>query len=193
MTNSSLGRPLVLGLMALALAGMFVWSFVYRAQNPSLVVPFQQQASMGKGAQGMPGGEAMNDIMAAMNALKQNPDDLHAMMDAIEAFMAGDMWDKAALLLEKASAKAPDDLDVLNYSGVTLFRMEKPSEAAKKFERMLELDATNYRAQYNMAVVQKHGLNDPAKGTAFFKQVLDNPKTDPKTREQAREELATGQ
>ena len=45
MTNTSSGRTLVLGLVALGLVGMFVWSFVYRAKNPSLTVPLQQPAS----------------------------------------------------------------------------------------------------------------------------------------------------
>ena len=197
MTNSSFGRTLVIGLVTLGLAGMFAWSMAYRAQNPSLTVPLQRQASMEQGAQGMPaamqGGEAMNTIMAAMNALKQNPDDLHAMVDAIEALMAGELWDKAASLLEKASAKAPDDPIVLNYSGVVLVRMEKPAEAVQKFERMLELDANNYRAQYNLAVALKHGLSDPAKAAVYYQKVLDNPNTDPEIRQQAKEELAPGQ
>ncbi len=196
MTNFSFGRTLVLGLVTLGLLGMFAWSLAYRAQNPSLTVPLQRQA-MEQGAQGMPasmqGGEAMNTIMAAMNALKQNPDDLHAMVDAIEALMAGELWDKAASLLEKASAKAPDDPILLNYSGVVLFRMEQPAEAAKKFERMLELDSGNYRAQYNLAVALKHGLNDPAKAAVYYQKVLDNPKTDPDIRQQAKEELSPGQ
>jgi len=182
--------------MALGLAGMFVWSFVYRAQHPSLVVPLEQPPSMGQAGQGvpqgMPGGAAMEGIIAAMSALKQNPDDLHAMKDAIEAFMTGEMWDKAAQLLEKAEAKAPDDLDILNYSGVTLFRLGKSVEAVGKFERMLAKDPASYQAQFNIAVVFKHGLNDPAKAQAYFQQVVDNPKTDPQTRGQAREELAAG-
>lgn len=199
MADSSLGRSLVLGLMALGLAGIFVWSFVYRAEHPSLVVPLEAPGSMGQpgqggqsAPQGMPGGAAMEDIMAAMTALKQNPDDPHAIMAAVEAFMAGEMWDKAALLLEKAEAKAPGDLEVLNASGVTLFRLGKPAEAVIKFERMLEIDPADYRAQFNLGVVFKHGLNDPAKAKAYFQKAVDNPRADPKTREEAAEELSAG-
>lgn len=197
MTDSSLGRRLVLGLMALGLGGIFVWSFVYRAEHPSLVVPLEAPSSMGQPGQGgqgasQMGGPAMEDIMAAMTALKQNPDDPHAMTAAAEAFMAGEMWDKAALLLEKAEAKSPGDLEVLNASGVTLFRLGKSTEAVAKFERVLEIDPADFRAQFNLGVVFKHGLNDPAKARAYFQKAADNPHADPKTREQAVEELGDG-
>uniref|UniRef100_A0A7C4AI74 Uncharacterized protein n=1 Tax=Fundidesulfovibrio putealis TaxID=270496 RepID=A0A7C4AI74_9BACT len=177
-------------MMIVALLGMFAWSFAYRASNPSLVSSMEQREG---GTPGAPGGEAMNAVMAAMTQLQKNPDDLHSQLDAAEAFASADMWDKALQMLDKASAKAPDDLDVLNLHGVALFRTEKPKEAAAKFSRMLELDPTNFRAQFNLAAVYKYGLNDQAKGKALFEAVTANPKADPQTKDQARQEISGGQ
>lgn len=178
----------VLALMALALLGMFAWSFAYRIQNPSLTAALERAAPREEG--GMPGAGSMNAVMAAMNRLKANPDDLDALLEAAEAFMSAEMWDKAMLLLERARGKAPDDPEVLNHLGVALFRMERPAESAKAFERLLELDPGSWQARFNLGAVYKHGLNDPARAKPLFEAVLDNPRTDLSTRDQAKKELA---
>lgn len=191
MTNPLASRAVLVVLFAGILA-MFAWSFAYRVANPSLVVTMEQRGAPGGGEPSMQGGAAMNAVMGAMAKLQRNPDDHEAVLEAAEAFATAEMWDRALQLLERAAAKTPDDPDLLNLHGVALFRMERPAEAAAKFQRMLELDATNYRAQYNLAAVYKHGLNDAAKAKALFEAVLANPKADPQTKHQAEDELRPG-
>lgn len=181
----------VVAVMFLAIAAMFVWSFAYRAQNPSLVSSVESRGSA-PGGEGMPGGSAMNQVMEAMSRLQANPDDLGAMEEAAEAFATAEMWDKALAILEKASAKDPNEPHLLNLYGVTLFRLERPAEAAKKFERLLEVEPGNFHAQFNLGAVYKHGLEDAGKARAYFEAVVANPKADPQTKEQARKELSPG-
>lgn len=193
MTNTIIpqANKAVLCVMFLAVAAMFVWSFTYRTANPSLVASVESRGGA-PGGEGVPGGSAMNQVMEAMSRLQANPEDLGAMEEAAEAFAAAEMWDKALAILEKASAKDPDEPHILNLHGVTLFRLERPSEAARKFERMLELDPGNFHAQFNLGAVYKHGLQDEAKARPYFEAVAANPKADPQTKEQARKELSPG-
>jgi Tfp pilus assembly protein PilF len=184
----------VLVMMFAAVVAMFAWSFLYRAENPSLIAAVETRGQAPAGMPGsMPGGGAMNAVMAAMAKLQANPEDVGAMEEAAEAFAEAEMWDKTLSILEKASVKAPDEVHILNLYGVTLFRLERPAEAAKKFERLLELDAGNVHAQFNLGAVYKHGLQDAAKAKKYFEAVLANPKTDPQTKEQARQEMESPQ
>ncbi len=179
-------KPLLLMMFA-GIAAMFIWTFVYRAANPSLVAHAEPRGQAQEG-QGM-GDGAMGGVMAAMQRLKANPDDLGAMEEAAEAFAQAQMWDKALSVLEKAYAKDPKEMHILNLYGVTLFRLERPSESAKKFEEMLAVDPANYHAQYNLGAVIKHGLQDPEGARKHFEAVIANPSADPQTKQQAREEL----
>ena len=190
----------VLVLMLVALAAMFVWSFVYRAANPSLVASLNTQSSQtsgqgeqgGQGAMGSMGGPAMKAVVEAMAKIKENPEDVDALRHGAEAFASAEMWERAGQLVDRALVKAPDDPELLNLSGVVLFRLERPAEAAKKFERLLELDKGNVHAQFNLGAVYKYGLQDTAKAKALFEAVIANPKADPETKAQARDELAPG-
>ena len=190
-TTSPLASKAVLAVMFAALLGMFAWSFAYRAANPSLIATVQQSSGQSP-EMGMQGGNAMGTVMEAMAKLQKNPEDLEAVVEAAEAFAAAEIWDKSMQLLERAAAKAPDDPNILNLQGVALFRLERPKDAAAKFQRMLELDPNNYRAQYNLGAVYKHALGDQAKAKAYFESVLANPATDPQTRHQAEDELRPG-
>jgi len=180
----------VLVMMFASVVAMFAWSFIYRAENPSLIAAVETR---GQAPAGMPGGGAMSAVMGAMAKLQANPEDIGAMEEAAEAFAEAEMWDKTLSILEKASAKAPDEVHILNLYGVTLFRLERPAEAVKKFERLLELDATNFHAQFNLGAVYKHGLQDVAKAKKYFEAVLVNPKADAQTKEQARQEMESPQ
>jgi len=192
----SSGAPLrvnktVLALMFTGLAAMFVWSFVYRAANPSTTASLDAGAGRRGGAMdamGM-GGPAMQNVMDAMNKLKANPDDLAALRQAAEAFASVEMWERAGQLADKALVKAPDDPGLLNIRGVVLFKTDQGAEAAKIFERVLVLRPDDYMVQFNLGVVYKEALKDAAKAKGYFEAVLNNPKTDPETREQVRQEL----
>ncbi|MFZ5427445.1 MAG: tetratricopeptide repeat protein [Thermodesulfobacteriota bacterium] len=189
MTSNATIRPskAVLLMVFAGIAAMFVWSFVYRAANPSLIATVETRGEA-PGGQGT-GDGAMGGVMAAMQKLKANPDDLGAMEEAAEAFAQAQMWDKALSILEKAYAKDPKEMHILNLYGVTLFRLERPSESAKKFEEMLAIDPNNYQALFNLGAVVKHGLQDPQTARKHFEAVIANPMADPQTKEQARQEL----
>jgi len=187
------GKKAVLVLMLAGIAAMFVWSFVYRAANPSttarLDAPAARDASNPMDSLTMGGGPAMQNIMTAMNKLKENPDDVGALRQAAEAFAAVEMWERAGQLADKALAKAPDDPALLNIRGVVLFKTDHAPEAVEALERVLALTPDDPLVQFNLGVVYKEALKDEAKAQSYFEAVLKNPRTDPETREQVRQEL----
>jgi len=182
----------VILLMFAGLAAMFVWTFVYRANNPSMVAAMEQQGGKFGMGQGEENAGAMGAVMQAMQRLKANPEDPAALKQAAEAFAMAEMWDKALPMLEKAQAAEPKDLDLLNLLGVAYFRMERPQDSAKQFAAMLQIVPDDFHAQYNLGAVYKHGLNDMGKAKTYFEAVIANPTADPQTKEQARQELAEG-
>lgn len=182
----------VLAMMFVGLAAMFVWSFAYRAANPSLVASLDTRGqAAAPGPMDSMGGPVMKAVIDAMAKLKQNPDDLDALRQGAEAFASAEMWEKAGQLVERALVKAPDDPELNNIHGVVLFKLDRADEAAKVFERLLQLDPGNFQAQFNLGVVYKMALKDPAKAKAYFEAVIANPKADPETKDQARQEMAS--
>jgi tetratricopeptide (TPR) repeat protein len=188
--------------LAVTLAGllaMFAWSFLYRAQNPSLTAALDTRGAQAPGGEsgsmggmGAMGGPAMKAVVEAMAKLKENPDDPEALHMAAEAFAEAEMWDKADQMAEKGLSKNPADKELLNLRGVILFRLERPAEALKAFEELLKLDPANVHAKFNLGAVYKFGLQDPDKARPYFEAVVADPKAESEIKEQARQELAGG-
>ncbi len=182
---------MVLAFMAFLLLVVFAGSFVYRMERPSLEV--HQKKSQA----GMPGAmqEAMNgpmkEVMALMQKLQENPDDPGLQLAMAEKFMAMGSFDRAKVFLDKVAKARPDDPDVQNALGVTLYNLKDPDGAKAAFETILAHDAGDYRARFNLALLYKYALNDPAKAAEGFKTVVASEKTDPETRATAQKELET--
>lgn len=183
---------LVVGFVALGLVTMFLWSFAYRIQHPSLTqvsrhrqAPPQDQAEMpGQGEE-----SPMAMITALMQRLKDNPDDVDTLSILGEQFMRMEQWDRAAQLLNRALTVEPTNVGVLNLLGILDFNQEKYKESAEKFEMIAELDPANMMARYNLGVLYGHFLDDKAKAAGHMRAVAESPDVDEETRAQAREEL----
>lgn len=180
---------LVLAFMAFALLVLFVGSFLYRMQRPSLEVRQERRAG------GMPQGmeQAMNgpmkEVLALMQKLKEHPDDPDLQLAMAEQFMAMGSFERAKTFLDKVVKVRPENPDVQNALGVTLYNLKDIDGAKAAFEGMLTRDPNDYRARFNLGLLYKYALNAPDKAAEALRAVADNPKTDPKTRETVLKEL----
>ena len=195
------GKVLVLLLVALGLVAVFIGSFLYRMDNPSLVVkaepvkPHGSEKGMpgetppGQMPQGM-GGGAMGEIAALMAKLKQTPEDLDLLLEVAEKFIMVEAYDKASGFLDKAEKLSPDNPEILNAQGIVSFGQDKFDEAKAKFERAISLAPLDFRAQFNLGLLYKSGFKDMEKANKYFQMVLDSKLADPDSKDQAKAQMA---
>ncbi|MHC1789141.1 tetratricopeptide repeat protein [Solidesulfovibrio sp.] len=182
---------MVLAFIAFSLVIIFVASFIYRLERPTLEVHQQ------KGQGGMPQGmdAAMNgpmrEVMELMQKLQENPDDPGLQMAMAERFMAMGSFDRAKAFLDKLVKVRPDDPDVLNAMGVVSYNLNDLDGAKAAFEAILAKNAEDYRARFNLGLLYKYALGQPEKAKEALSAVIASPKTDPETRKTAQEELET--
>lgn len=196
--EASGGTKFVVGAVLVGLLAMFLWTFAYRVDNPSLTqTPRQKvQHSTEDGHDhteeelaAMNGEGGMKMITALMQKLQENPNDVPTLITLGEQFMRMQQWERASQLLDRAMAAAPGNHQVLNMKGIVDFNMQKYREAADKFEMILELDPDTVLAHYNLGILYGHFLEDKDKARANFEKVLASDKIDAETRKQAEEEL----
>ena len=182
---------MVLAFMAFVLAAIFIGSFVYRLERPSLEVHQKKsQAGMPDAMQQAMNGP-MKEVMALMQKLQENPDDPGLQLAMAERFMAMGSFDRAKVFLDKVSKVRPDDADVQNALGVTLYNLKDLDGAKAAFEGILGRDPDDYRAVFNLALLNKYARNAPDKAAEGFKAVIASPKVDPETKATAQKELET--
>ena len=183
---------MVLAFMAFVLAVLFIASFVYRMERPSLEVA-QKSRQAGGMPQGMDGAMngPMREVMELMQKLQENPDDPGLQMAMAERFMAMGSFDRAKSFLDKVAKVRPEDPDVLNAMGVVRYNLGDSEGAKEAFESILSRDAEDYRARFNLGLLYKHAFKQEEQGNAALQAVIDSPKTDPETRETAKKELAS--
>lgn len=179
---------MVLAFVAFALAVIFIGSFVYRLERPSLEV--RKQPSKGGMPEGM--GQAMNgpmkEVLELMQKLQENPDDPGLQMAMAERFMAMGAFDRAKVFLDKVAKVRPQDPDVQNALGVTLYNLKDMDGAKAAFEGLLARDPEDYRARFNLGLLYKYALGQPDKAAQAFDAVVASPRTDPQTRQTAQKE-----
>ena len=177
------GLRSVLVLVGIGFLAMFASSFIYRFENPSLIM----RTGHGGGA-AMPA--EMEGLMQLMRQLQENPDDLNLQLRAAEQFMMMGAYERAEAFLKKAEAVAPNDPAVLNDYGIVLYNLDRPEAAKARFEKILAADPDNHRAHYNLGLLYKYAFKDMENARTHFQAVLESDEADADSRKNAREEMA---
>lgn len=185
--TAMIGRS-VAALMGLALVGMFVSSFLYRAENPSRVVRTDVHA-MPQGMGGMADSGPMKEIMELMQRQKDDPDNPAVQLELAERFMMMGAYDRALVFLEKVESLDPDNPQMLNDKGIALYNTGKADEARAAFEAILAKNAADFRARFNLGLLYKYALGDMDKAAEQMRAVMDSPEADERTKTQAKSEL----
>lgn len=188
-TGPNASGRMVLAFMAFVLLVLFGGSFLYRMERPSLEVRQKEsQAAMPDAMQQAMNGP-MKEVLALMQRLKEHPDDPALQLTMAEKFMDMGSFERAKTFLDKVRQVRPDDPEVLNALGVTLYNLKDMAGAKDAFEAVLAHDAEDYRARFNLALLHKYALHEPGKAAEEFKAVLASPKADPETKATSQKEL----
>jgi lipoprotein NlpI len=184
--KSASGRRTLVLVLAAVLAVLFVTSFWYRMEHPSLRVEMrtERQAPPGMG-QGMD----MNRVQELMARMGEKPEDVPTLLELADLFMGMEAWDRAALFLERAGKIAPEDPRVLRGLGMVHFEKKEFDKAAAAFAKILEREPQDPTTHYNLGIVLKHYLNRKAEADAHFKAVMGNAAADQELRQEAAREL----
>ena len=204
-TSGSTGTPkgaagsrgrLVIGLVGVALACIFLASFIYRSNNQGLKVQ-RQTSGMNQAQQGQNGMSGamqeavMGEIGKMMEQLKENPNDQKLLLDLADRFAVLKSWDRVEMFLRRAMVQEPGNADILYRLGTVSFNLDKHTEAAEYFEQVTALEPEHALAHMNLGILYKHYLDDPAKGASYFQTVLTLPEAPEEMREAAQEELGS--
>ena len=185
------GKVLAL-LVAASLVVMFLSSLFYRMENPSRIVAPREQPRQAMGGDGPAAmSEAdMEAVRGLMQRLAENPDDPEAQLELARRFLAMNAWDRAASFAQNAVNLMPANPEALNLYGVALFRMERYAESAAILEQLVAVAPGNFMALFNLGVIYKHYLDNPAEGEERLRRALAIEPKDERVRAMIEAELA---
>ena len=155
MTDAS--RRIVLGALSLGLGVMFALSLAWRMGDHPLV-----RQNMRPAAQAAPKAQPSASIMALMQKLQSNPNDVEALLQLAGLFAERGDNDAAKEMAQRAVVAAPSDHRPPYLMGVVLARQGQWAEAADSLERSIHLK-DDAATRYSLAVIYRYHLNDEAK------------------------------
>lgn len=191
-------RAAALTFVALGIAAMFIASFGYRLNNPSLIKSVagstgegpesRERGNMGSRMGAGLSGENMERISALMSRLRDNPDDFDTRLELAYIFMdAGDSA-SSATHLSRAVSLRPDSAEAQYSLGIALHDQGRFEESARAFERVLEL-GEDFSAMFNLAVLYHRELGQSGKAAELLRRVAAAGGAPPDLRSRAGELL----
>jgi len=161
-------RKLIVGMMAVAIAAIFLTSFITGAN-----VPLERQAGAKKSMKS----DEMAAVPALMSRVQNNPKDEEAFLELAELFSRTENWDKSIFFWTKALELNPDNLGGHYHRAYSLVELQRYEEAIADYEFILKAKPDAYQAHYYLGVINKHGLKKPDVAKKHFQQALAaNPK-----------------
>ena len=85
----------------------------------------------------------VSEAEAIWSRLASADQDAGRAFSAIDSLLVAGKYDTVLTLTERLLLKRPDDWDALYREGVALINLDKPTEAARRFEKLLELRAND--------------------------------------------------
>jgi tetratricopeptide (TPR) repeat protein len=171
--------------MAAGLVSVFVASFLYRLDHPSLRVP-------GKPAQAAATGNAMQAIRELMATVEKEPGNAKALVALADAFVQIGALDRAVSLLERAAAIEPGNIAYQERLGFAYSETSKPGQAAEVFGRIIAADPANGLAHFNLGFVERYHLGREDSALAHFRKAAELSKPGDEIGKAAKEELDKG-
>ena len=193
MTNAPMKHPntaakIFIAALLVGFAAMLITSGVYRTSHPSLT-KFVQTRADGSG-------EAKTDnsahIADLMGKLKTDPNNVKLLEEIAQHFMEDEEWSQARKFIQRGIVASPGNAHLFYMLGMTNFRLESYTKAAKAFETSLSL-VEDPSARYNLGVLLKYYLEKPEEAKEQFKRIISSPAASQQLKDAAQKELAPGE
>ena len=181
MSNVVSNRRPMLIVLSIGLLLMLGAGLSYFTTNPGLV----QHTNSGPAQRSEPVANAPSDgVLALMQALEKNPNDLPALLGLVQHYTHTQEWDKAEKFALHAVLAAPANAEPPYVLGVVLHGQGRHKEAAAALEKSLSLK-NDPSVAYSLGVLYGFYLNDPAQGKAKLELVLAANEADPALKKDA--------
>lgn len=155
-------RKLIVGMMALAVAAIFLTSFT---TGP---IPGERQSGPTKSVKK----DEMSAVPALMARIKDNPKDEEAVLELAEIFSRAQDWQKSEFFWSKATEIDPNNLGARYHRGFTRVQLKRYEDAIADYEFILQAKPDAYQAHYYLGVINKYGLDKPDVAKRYFQQAL---------------------
>lgn len=201
-----LGAKPVLIVLGVGLAVMLLASGLWRVSHPSLSVPNERAhgqmpppAGMAEsaapdgapaGADGAPANMAgMGEMGKLMQRAAADPKDVEALTIIAERLLMFNAPDKAMVFVDRALAVTPADAHLMDLKAVALAGLGQDKEAVDYLKAALAQDPGNAQAKFHLGMLYKYAQGNAAEGDKLFRQIVDDPKTEPELRNAAEVQL----
>ena len=189
-------RSLIHLLMLAGIAALFITSFVYIIQDLNLVIrPQTQRNAPPPQEEGPPAGmgfaispEATDELGKLMTNLQRTPNDPAVLVQIADIFMAAGEWARAESFLQRAIISAPGNTDARIMLAISRFQLTNYESAAQTLEELLDIKKDPI-AMFNLAIIYKHHLTEPAKAEQLLRDIIASPDAEPEVIEKAKAEL----
>lgn len=125
------------------------------------------------------------DTEAALTGFRQvadlAQDDSRPLEFMAGIYMDNNQWQEAAKVLGEAATRDPRSPCLLTYQALVDLNTSDIPAAKARLERVLAMDPAYPPALFNMAVIEKDWLKNPAEGRRYFQRYLAVAKNDPHT------------
>lgn len=189
-------RSIIHLLMLAGIAALFIASFMYIIQELNLVIDPRAQRSAPQAEESAPPAgmgfaispEATDELGKLMTNLQRNPNDPAVLLQIADIFMSAGEWARAESFLQRAVLSAPGNTDARIMLAISRFQQGNFQNAAQTLEELLDIKKDPI-AMFNLGIIYKHNLAEPAKAEKLFRDIIASPDAEPEVVEKAKAEL----
>ncbi len=178
--NFNLGHKLVHVLIACAIGSMFVSSFFFRIQNPSLTIQVEEESSSAG---------PMAEISHLMQKLQDNPRDVPTLQKLGLAFMSMQAWDRAMRFWERILEIENGNNYARSKLALCYFHKKEYAKSVQEFKGIIQNRPDDYYAHYNLGILYSYYLNQQEKGQRHLQKIIESKQANENLREKAKTEL----
>ena len=171
-----------------AMAGIILLIFAtavgYRSLHPNLLTPLPPP---GENATHAPS-DTNERVLALMQQLQVNPDDVPALLGLTEYFLHLNDWKSAERFARRAARVKSDDMKPHYLLSMALHGLGQNEEAAASLEQALQI-REEAALRYSLAILYAYYLNDKQKAIAQLRRGLTDPALPGRLKADMEEEL----
>jgi cytochrome c-type biogenesis protein CcmH/NrfG len=117
-------------------------------------------------------GEATNRIAGLEKIVEQNPNNVSALTQLANDYFDTQNYEKSVEYYGRVAKIDPRNADVLTDMAIAYRKLGKPNDAVATFRKALEVDPNHSLALFNLGIVLRDDVQDPAGALKVWEEFL---------------------